>query len=103
MHDGLVQTADWPYLAVKMCLQDVCSCVRCSLSNRFDQSCSWSCYLMQAEPEKDLQGVFSVFDKSGNGLITQEDLRNAIKVRGITAFHCLYFSRNFGRSPFHFN
>ncbi|KAK9863257.1 hypothetical protein WJX84_001918 [Apatococcus fuscideae] len=36
----------------------------------------------KAEPEKDLQGVFSVFDKSGNGLITQEDLRNAIKSMG---------------------
>ena len=36
--------------------------------------------ILQANPEKDMQGVFSVFDKAGNGLISHDDLRAAIKV-----------------------
>ncbi|KAK9817537.1 hypothetical protein WJX74_000724 [Apatococcus lobatus] len=36
----------------------------------------------KANPEKDLEGVFSVFDKSGNGMIQTDDLRNAIKSMG---------------------
>ena len=46
--------------------------------------------MLQANPEKDLEGVFSIFDKSGDGLIQTDDLRNAIKVCiGATRVCCI--------------
>ena len=35
---------------------------------------------MQAAPEEDLKHVFDVLDKSGEGMITADSLRSAIKV-----------------------
>ena len=35
---------------------------------------------LQAEPEQDLKDVFAVFDKSGNGSVTRDELREALKV-----------------------
>lgn len=36
--------------------------------------------VMQAAPEEDLKHVFDVLDKSGEGMITADSLRSAIKV-----------------------
>ena len=50
-------------------------------------------FMIQANPEKDLEGVFSVFDKSGDGTIPMADLRNAIKVCiGAMRVCCMYLS-----------
>ena len=38
------------------------------------------CPLLQAQPEQDLKDVFAVFDKSGNGSVTRDELREALKV-----------------------
>ena len=38
------------------------------------------CPNLQAQPEQDLKDVFAVFDKSGNGSVTRDELREALKV-----------------------
>ncbi len=43
---------------------------------------------MQAAPEEDLKHVFDVLDKSGEGMITADSLRSAIKV--CEALSCLF-------------
>ena len=39
-----------------------------------------SCPNLQGQPEQDLKDVFAVFDKSGNGSVTRDELREALKV-----------------------
>jgi Ca2+-binding EF-hand superfamily protein len=45
---------------------------------------------MQAAPEEDLKHVFDVLDKSGEGMITADSLRSAIKVCKAGALACLF-------------
>ncbi len=47
---------------------------------------------MQAAPEEDLKHVFDVLDKSGEGMITADSLRSAIKVCKAGALACLFAS-----------
>lgn len=44
---------------------------------------------MQAAPEEDLKHVFDVLDKSGEGMITADSLRSAIKVCKAGALVCV--------------
>jgi Ca2+-binding EF-hand superfamily protein len=45
---------------------------------------------MQTAPEEDLKHVFDVLDKSGEGMITADSLRSAIKVRKAGALAYLF-------------
>ena len=38
------------------------------------------CPNLQGQPKQDLKDVFAVFDKSGNGSVTRDELREALKV-----------------------
>ncbi len=65
----------------------------------FRHSCCWVIGIvvlgksfadMQAAPEEDLKHVFDVLDKSGEGMITADSLRSAIKVCKAGALACLF-------------
>ncbi len=65
----------------------------------FRHSCCWVIDIavlgksfadMQAAPEEDLKHVFDVLDKSGEGMITADSLRSAIKVCTAGALACVF-------------